>query len=151
MSRIPAWRERGQSLTEFALVVPILMIVVFGIFDFSRAMFYLNSVAEAARNGSRIAMVNQDSVYICQSVADQATVLGLPTACASTESSLGIHVGSGCQAIDCERTITVTAQFEPVAPIIGAVLGPITVSSNSTVRLERVCPGPGETTCPVAP
>ena len=50
------WR-RGQSLVEFSLVLPIFFMIVFGIFDGSRAV-YMNSVlSQAAREGARVAAV----------------------------------------------------------------------------------------------
>jgi Flp pilus assembly protein TadG len=146
-------RAEGQSLTEFALVLPILMIVIFGVFDFSRAMFYLNSVSEAARNGSRIAMVNQDASYICETVAEQATILGLPTTCAADGTSPGVWLDPDppCADIDCQQKVTVTAEFTPVIPIISGVVGPIQLRSDSTIHIERVCPAEGEATCPTTP
>lgn len=51
-------RERGQAAVEFALTLPILVIVVLVIFDFSRAIWYYTALAEAAREGTRFAIVH---------------------------------------------------------------------------------------------
>jgi hypothetical protein len=48
-------RQRSQSLAEFALVAPVLLLVVFGIVDLGRAVFYYNTLAHAAREGARVA------------------------------------------------------------------------------------------------
>jgi Flp pilus assembly protein TadG len=45
--------ERGQSLTEFALVAPLLFALVFGVFDFGRAMSANVTVTNSAREGAR--------------------------------------------------------------------------------------------------
>jgi Flp pilus assembly protein TadG len=142
--------ERGQSLTEFALVTPVLIILVVGLFDFSRAMFYLNGVAEAARNGSRIAMVNQDAAYICAEVAEAATLLDLPDGCAATDTDTGVLLNPDppCNTLDCEQTVTVTAEFQPVIPIVSGVVGPLRLVSTSTVNVERICPATGQPSCP---
>jgi len=142
--------SRGQSLTEFALLLPVLLLIVMALFDFGRAVFYLNSVSEAARTGSRIAVVNQSSPIICQVVAERAIGLGLPAACVGGSVVPGISHVSDCDDIDCEQIVTVKARFQPIVPVIGTIIGQIDVSSSSTVHVERVCPPtlPGESSCP---
>lgn len=49
--------EKGQSLVEFALVVPMLLLLVFGIAEFGRAWMVKNILTGAAREASRIAVV----------------------------------------------------------------------------------------------
>jgi hypothetical protein len=151
MRRSPVPADSGQSLTEFALVLPILIVLILGLFDFSRAMFYLNAVNEAARNGARIATVNQDSGHICTTVAEGATLLDLPTSCVGASTSPGItHVpGGNCSLLsECTQTVTVKAQFEPVIPVIGGIVGPVKLQSSSTVHVEHLCPAAGESACP---
>jgi hypothetical protein len=50
--------ERGQALPEFALVLPILMVIVFGIVDFGKAFNYWNSATHIAAEGARYAAVD---------------------------------------------------------------------------------------------
>ena len=47
--------SRGQSLVEFALVLPIFMLIVFGIIDGGRVVFANNDMAQATRNVARVA------------------------------------------------------------------------------------------------
>lgn len=49
--------EGGQAVTEFALVVPVLLIFLFAIFDFGRAVFYWNDENHVANLGARYAAV----------------------------------------------------------------------------------------------
>jgi hypothetical protein len=46
-------RDRGQGMMEFALVAPILLVLVFGVFDFGRGMSANVTVANSAREGAR--------------------------------------------------------------------------------------------------
>lgn len=46
-------RNRGQGLLEFALVLPFLMVVVFGVFDLGRIYFTSIMLTSAAREGAR--------------------------------------------------------------------------------------------------
>ena len=56
------WRdESGQSLVEFAMMFVTFMFVLAGIFDFSRGIYYYNSLAEAARAGVRYAIVHGEN------------------------------------------------------------------------------------------
>jgi Flp pilus assembly protein TadG len=51
----------GQALLEFALTIPIVLVVLFGIFDFGRAMYTYDMVTSAARVGARYAIVHGSS------------------------------------------------------------------------------------------
>jgi len=50
--------ERAQSLVEFALTLPIFLLLVTGIFDVARAVWQENTLAYAAREGTRYAIVH---------------------------------------------------------------------------------------------
>ena len=50
-------RDVGQSLVEFAMVLPILAILVFGIIDFGMGLRAYITVAQATREGARYASV----------------------------------------------------------------------------------------------
>ncbi len=53
--------ERGQSLTEFALMAPLLVLVLLGAIDLGRAYFAYVSITNAAREGARYGMDNPRS------------------------------------------------------------------------------------------
>ena len=48
--------QRSQALIEFALISPVLLLLVFGIIDIGRAVFYYDTLAHAAREGAREAI-----------------------------------------------------------------------------------------------
>ena len=48
--------QRSQALIEFALVSPVLLLLLFGIVDIGRAVFYYDTVNHAAREGARTAV-----------------------------------------------------------------------------------------------
>ena len=48
--------QRSQALIEFALVSPVLLLLLFGIVDIGRAIFYYDTLNHAAREGARIAV-----------------------------------------------------------------------------------------------
>ena len=50
--------EDAQSLVEFALTLPVFLLVVTGLFDVSRAVWQSNTLAFATREGTRYAIVH---------------------------------------------------------------------------------------------
>jgi hypothetical protein len=50
--------ERAQALVEFALVMPVFLLLVTGIFDAGRAVWQENTLAYAAREGTRYAILH---------------------------------------------------------------------------------------------
>lgn len=51
-------RTAGQALVEFALVAPILFLLLFSIVEFGRFIYYTNVLSDATREGTRYAIVH---------------------------------------------------------------------------------------------
>lgn len=54
--------ERGSIAVEFALVAPVMFVVIFAVIDFSRAYYTLNGLTAAVREGARYAASVDDPV-----------------------------------------------------------------------------------------
>jgi TadE-like protein len=70
-------RDRGSQIVEFALSVPVLVLFVIGIFDFSGALALKHKLTNAAREGARVAAADpatdfNDSLPVSVSDAFQA-------------------------------------------------------------------------------
>ena len=137
-------RSLGQSLVEFALILPILLILLFGILDFGRAIFAYNSVSNAARSGARVAIVNQDIGDITAAVEEEAFGLGevAVTFDPNAESLPDCPQSNAecCPAIGCVIEVAVSTEYIPATPIFSHLVGSITVSSESQMPIERVAP-----------
>jgi len=48
--------QESQALIEFALISPLLLLLIFGIIDIGRAVFYYDTLDHAAREGARVAV-----------------------------------------------------------------------------------------------
>jgi Flp pilus assembly protein TadG len=62
MPKHRGWRrlargERGDSLVEFGIAISVLLMVVFGVIDCSRALYSYHFVSSAAQQGARYAIV----------------------------------------------------------------------------------------------
>src|SRR5215472_18044642 len=54
--------DRGAAAVEFALLLPLLLLLVFGIIDFGRAINAQITLTQAAREGARLAALGQPNV-----------------------------------------------------------------------------------------
>ena len=69
--------RRGQALVEFALVLPIFILLLVGIFDFGRAIYAYNTISNAAREAVRVGVVDQSCDAIGTEAAEPCWVLGI--------------------------------------------------------------------------
>ncbi len=96
----PGRGSRSQSAVEFALVAPLLFLLIFGIVDFGRAMFYQNEITNATREGARIAILASNpcnTVYAdpTGNCSTSATPSG-PTVCSAIEGSATLITNWSC-------------------------------------------------------
>lgn len=61
-------RSRGQTVVEFALVLPIFLLLIFGLIDMGRLVFMNSTISQAAREATRVAAV--EASWIGSSRAD---------------------------------------------------------------------------------
>ena len=71
-------RERGAKLVEAALVMPLLLIMMAIVVDLGRAYFCYIAVVDAAREGARYGVTNQDSTEMCARALAEAQDQPLP-------------------------------------------------------------------------
>lgn len=146
--------RRGQGLVEFALVFPIVMLVLMAIFDIGRAVALYNGLTNAAREGARLAIVNQDKSKIVQRVQNQV-FLG-PLSNAGTPNNLvsfykpdpnqndpTSNPQCSTMATGCIAVVVARSDWQAITPIIGNLIGPISLAARAELPVEFVCPNPG--------
>ncbi len=136
--------ERGTALVEFALVLPLLLLVLFGLLDFGKAFNYWNDETHLAAEGARWAVVNsnpggggQSLQQYIQQQADSSELRGLATVCVSFPSNP--DTGSSGQVGD-PVTVTVSSAYTWL-PFVSsrAGLAPSTaIRGTATMRLEAL-------------
>lgn len=133
--------SRGQALVEFSLTVVIFLVLLMGIFDFGRAIFMYNGVAEAAREIARVTSVHPGgalggSPETAAVVTTQKRLipnLGDPTfACVDIDNTAA---AGPCIPDDHAVKVTISAVYTPATPLL-SFLGDITLSSSSTAKMH---------------
>lgn len=145
---------RGQTLAEFALALPVLMLIVLGLFDVGRAVFAYNGLTNAAREGARLAIVNQDRALVLQRAQAMSFGIELSSDAAATTtfwSQVGgsddVTLNDECGvdkpiAVGCIAVVQPEAEWEAITPLLGNIVGPITFTARSELPIEFVCPNP---------
>ena len=68
-------RQRGQGLVEFALTLPIVLVLVLGVINFGYFFIVHTSLVNAAREGVRYGMVHpEDAAGICSRIVEQISM-----------------------------------------------------------------------------
>jgi Flp pilus assembly protein TadG len=129
-------REGGQSLVEFALVLPIFLLVLFAIVDFGMAFHAWITVTNSAREGARLGAVRADSTDIEQRVRDTADSLDQEDLSVSVSNAEGVPGESVVVDVSYDYSL-----ITPLAGIVGVVSGgtiggSFNLSSTADFRLE---------------
>src|SRR5215469_16732561 len=127
--------DRGAAVVEFALLLPALLLLLFGIIDFGRALNAQITLTQAAREGARLAALNQPNVVS----RTQAAAVGLSPVSVTVPSTCPAGAGQGVNA-----TVVASYSFSFVTPV-GAIAGlfggsgfgsPITLSAHGVMPCE---------------
>jgi hypothetical protein len=72
--------QKAQALIEFALVSPVLLLLLFGIVDIGRSIFYFDTLNHAVRQGARVAVRAPNQLPTDNDVLNVVTsqMLGVP-------------------------------------------------------------------------
>ena len=84
----------GQALVEFALVVPIFLLLVIGVIEFGRAWNLQQTITDASREGARRAVVFDPTL----TVAAVETAVKAKIRAAGFDSSLAVISWQDCTA-----------------------------------------------------
>jgi hypothetical protein len=93
-----AKRGVGQGLVEFALILPLIVLIVAGILDLGRAFFVSITITNSARSGARYGTVHvadTDPPYtqtICNTTVEEAKLSNIPITYSDVEISCGTPV-----------------------------------------------------------
>jgi len=127
--------ERGQTLVEFALILPVMLILIFALVDFGRGFYTWLVVTNAAREGARVGATQQGPSAIQTRIND--SISGLD----SSLLSITLTNVQGARGTPVEVDLVydfafVTPLGDLIAFVSGGTLTDPTISSHASMRLE---------------
>lgn len=126
--------ERGQATVEFALVVGLLFVLVFGIVDFSRLVFSYATMSNGVREGARYAVVHPGPEHEAAIIAraQQMMVVIGGTADVTVSYPDGDRPGGPYCSHLCRVVVRATSDFDAWTPIIPA----FELETRATMHIE---------------
>lgn len=126
-------RDRGAAAVEFALLLPLLMLMVFGIIDFGRALNAQITLTQAAREGARVAAIGGQNVVT--STQNAATGLNPVTV---TVTSCPANAGAGVNAVvQASYKFSFITPISAIASIFGSSFGSsMTLTAQGVMQCE---------------
>jgi Flp pilus assembly protein TadG len=141
--------EAGAELVEFALVLPMLLLVFAGIVDFGLLLQRQQVVTNAAREGARLAILPGYTLADVRARVTQFVREGInnPGAAPSTDmTTVTLTPGSGPPFQAARIEVRLVDRFLILGPIVSLAggsgsFGAITLTANTTMRLETTASG----------
>jgi Flp pilus assembly protein TadG len=134
------WRsERGAELIEFAVVMPILIFIIAGIFEFGMMFRALEAVTNAAREGARVGVLpGYNAPDVQTRVNNYLAASGLTGPRTTTVTNQTIATGAGTFTA---RSVQVSYVYPFVvlsgfAPLFGGNFGSINLNAAAIMRTE---------------
>jgi Flp pilus assembly protein TadG len=133
--------ERGAVAVEFALVLPVFLMLVLGIFEFGRAFNIQVSLSEAARESARYTAVHYADAGFGAEAAQAVGVAAAPSV-ALDPANVGIsyHTAAGTAAAACgaginaESTVIFNTGFLTGLDKLIGVTQPFTLTGKGVMR-----------------
>jgi TadE-like protein len=136
-------RRRGQATVEFALALPLFVMLVLGVIDFGRAVYLFNGVSQAAREIARATSLHPSAPLGASPEATAVVTIqnrlvpGITAIVFHCEDTSGATVpgdgDGGCAAPDVVR-VEVHAAFAPTA-LLG-LFGTLDIGSSSSNQMQ---------------
>lgn len=123
--------ERGQSLVEFAIILPILLVIIMGIIEFGMMMNSYLAISNASREGARIGIVGSSDIDIKNLII--ATSPSLDT----EDLVVNISPSDGTRISGDTLTVKVTYNYQLTVPIISIIFHNVVVlNAQTSMRIE---------------
>ena len=131
--------QRGATAVEFAIVFPLLILLLFGIIEFSVILYDKAMITNASREGARAGIVSQlvrVSDTQIQGVVDNYCRLYLISfrsgaAPVTTVTRIGSTFGS-----ELSVTVTYTYSFLALPQFVTGLVGPMNLTARTVMRME---------------
>lgn len=158
------FEPRGSALVEYAIVLPVLLMILFGIMDFSRYLYTYHFVSEVAREATRYAIVRgstfsgsdcaSTSTFACDATAADiqsyvqgltppgivsASVIATPTwpGTAPAGAATACNTSNGNNSPGCLVQVVVSYPFRFIFPVLPESASTWNISSTSVMVIAQ--------------
>ena len=129
-------REDGQAMVEFALVLPIFLLILCGIIDFGWLFYNQLSLNNACREGARYAVVNTADGSNTQAIINHINN-SITTVFANDGVSIEIEYSSPADPTAGDITVSMEADISFFTPVLSTVFGKEkTITSTVIMKVE---------------
>jgi Flp pilus assembly protein TadG len=132
--------ERGAAAVEFALVVPILIVMIFGMVDMGMAINAQAIVGNAAREGARAASFNGADTTATTNVVTSATksLIGTAPSTTITCQAVGTATTIACSSASPGDSVVVKVAYtyKWLSPGVLGLPGQTAIVATSQMRIE---------------
>jgi Flp pilus assembly protein TadG len=122
--------EKGQSMVEFALILPVLAVLLFGVVDVGRMFHASLTLDHVGREAARAASVQQGDAEVMAVALERGSSISL------TSGQVQVSPGEGGRESGEKVTVTVTHSVPLVTPFIEGWSGPVELSNTTVMRIE---------------
>ncbi len=123
------WNEKGNAVIEMALLLPILLLILFGITEFGRAVMTVNVLNTAAREGARLAAVSS----LSDTLQVEARVIQVLDAANIEPKAVTVQYFAANNSV----RVRVTSDFEVLsASVLEVFVGTFELSGTTVMKYE---------------
>ena len=129
--------ERGVAAAELALLLPVLLLILFGTIEFGMVMYGREVVTNASREGARAGIVQRIPPVTAGEIRTVATNYLTGTGINTADVTIAIPASGG--ATGTPVTVTATYRYRwliPYVPTIAGLPTPLTIAMTTTMRHE---------------
>lgn len=132
--------QNGAAIVEFAIILPLLILLIFGIIEFSLLVFDKQVITSATREGTRLGVIVKIPRVTDQEIKDQVkgyakkhlVTFGTDTL---EDANIDILPPGRCQSFGCDLKVEVTYNYRfLILDSLG--FGPIPLKSGAIMRME---------------
>jgi Flp pilus assembly protein TadG len=122
--------QKGQSLVEFALVLPLLLLLICGIVDLGRLLFAYSSLNMTAQESVRLGGLGKTDAEIVAYAINHVSIGKLDP------SGVKIEPQEPARKSGQDVKVTLSYSLPFITPIMSKIIPAPVLSANSTIRVE---------------
>ena len=130
-------RDSGATAVEFALLLPMLLLIIFGVIDFGRALNAQVTLTQAAREGARLDALGQSNAAVVSRTETAASGLSLNS---SNVTETQVCLPNAGPTADAQVTVTYSFSFVTPVGAIAGIFGGSGFGSPITLTAQGVMP-----------